>query len=293
MNDSSWRIVVFSNLGAIAPSIEPMISAFGHRLVGVVTTPGPRKNRSSEYVEFVKHAQPGVDVIVSTRPHAWAQMIAPLRPDLIMSAGFPWLIPDDVLRVPRLGGINFHMATLPKYRGPHPMGWAFRNGDPEIGMTIHRLDSQFDTGHILATGAISVGDDDDMESIGEQMGPLAFDLLGRAFQRIANGEPGDPQPADGASEAPFFEHEWRNIDWSKPARVIHNQVRSWTGDRAIPKGAYGVIDDARLLVLKTRLLPADANNGYAPGAVLERTADSLVVQCGDGPIQILQHTMVD
>jgi methionyl-tRNA formyltransferase len=290
MNDSPWRIIVFSNLAALAPAIEPMISSFGHRLVGIVTTPGPPKNRSEDYLEVVKHARPGVEVIVSTRPRAWAQMIAPLKPDLIISIGFPWLIPDDVLSVPRLGGINFHMSSLPKYRGPHPIGWTFRNGDPELGMTIHRLDNQFDTGHILATGTIPIGDDDSIDSLGEQIGSLSFEQLGRALQRLANGEPGDPQPVDGASEAPFFEPEWRCIDWNNTARTIHNQVRSWTGDRAIPKGAYGNIDGAPVLITKTRLLAGETGQAAIPGTVIQRDADGMIVQCGDGQLQVVHYS---
>jgi methionyl-tRNA formyltransferase len=290
MSSPSWRIVVFSNLSGFAPIYEPMLAAYGHRAVGVVTTPGPRKNRSNGYLDFVQNARPGIDVIVSNHPHAWAQMIAPLKPDLILSAGFPWLIPDDVLQIARLGAINFHLSSLPKYRGPHPVGWAFRNDDQKVGLTIHRLDSQFDTGNILATGAIPIGDDDDSDAIFGEVGRLGFDLLGKAFERIAKGDPGDPQPADGASEAPFFEPAWRYIDWNNPARTIHNQVRSWTGDRAIPKGAYGNIAGVSVLITKTRLLQRKTRQTAIPGTVLERDTDGTIVQCGDGPLQIVHYS---
>ncbi|MEK8142348.1 formyltransferase family protein [Streptomyces sp. M10(2022)] len=49
---------------------------------------------------------------------------------------------------------------LPKYRGPIPVNWAIRNGDKEIGVSIHWMESEFDSGGILAQEAgIALGDD--------------------------------------------------------------------------------------------------------------------------------------
>src|SRR5215210_2175981 len=92
-------------------------------------------------------------VVVFTTPERWAAMLAPLRPDLIISRSFPWRIPADVLALPRLGAINGHPALLPKYRGPNPLRWALRNGDTELGYTVHWTTSDFDTGSILRKDA--------------------------------------------------------------------------------------------------------------------------------------------
>jgi hypothetical protein len=144
----SWRIVVFTKIpGGVGYTLtDEIVRPLGHRVVGVVTSPGPKRRRSSTYLEVVAAVPPGVDVIVSNHPRRWAAMLAPLQPDLITSCGFPWRIPADVLALPRLGAINLHDALLPRHRGPNATGWAFRMGDAETGMTIHRLLSEFDTG---------------------------------------------------------------------------------------------------------------------------------------------------
>src|SRR3954462_15953294 len=140
----SWRIVVFTNMpgGMIYSLVNEVVRPLGHRVVGVVTSPGPKRRRSPTYLEVVAAGSPGVDVIVSKHPERWAAMLAPLRPDLIISGGFPWRIPADVLAHPWLGAINFHDAILPRHRGPNATGWAFRLGDAETGLTIHRLGSE-------------------------------------------------------------------------------------------------------------------------------------------------------
>lgn len=288
MQQPPWRIVLFTNLGDFAERFEPMLGMFGHNLAGIVTSPGPARNRTTSYIDVVQKTRPGIDVIVSTRPKRWARMIEPLRPDLIMSFGFPWLIPDDVLALPPLGAINIHASSLPKYRGPHPIGWAFRNGDTELGLTVHRLDDQFDTGNILATGSIPIDERDQFSTVADRYGQLLFGLLGEAFGRVAQGDPGDPQDEAQASDAPFFEPGWRYVDWTNPAKTIHNQVRSWTGDRGIPKGALAEIDGQTVRVIHTRLVSNDGQPGD-PGAVVRRDGDTILMQCGDGPIEVVEH----
>ena len=49
----------------------------------------------------------------------------------------------------RHGIVNGHPSLLPRYRGPSPVAWAIRNGEPEIGFTLHYMDAELDTGNIL------------------------------------------------------------------------------------------------------------------------------------------------
>jgi methionyl-tRNA formyltransferase len=288
----SWRIVVFTNIpgGEIYSLVNQVVRPLGHRVVGVVTSPGPKRRRSSTYLEVVAAVAPGVDVIVSNHPERWAAMLAPLRPDLIISGGFPWRIPPDVVALPRLGAINFHDALLPRHRGPNATGWAFRLGDTEIGLTIHRLAPDFDSGPILAQARIPITADDDLSTLWTKSADYEVGLLQRALERVARGDPGDPQDESQATEAGLFEDAWRVIDWSQPARTIHNQVRSWIGLRDIPLGALGEIDGETLQITKTRLVQAEPTQQaqVPPGTVVRRDGESLIVQCGDGPIEILK-----
>lgn len=285
----SWRIVVFTNMpgGFVYILVDEVARALGHRVVGVVTTPGPKRRRSETYLEVVAAVPPDIDVIVSNHPARWAAMVAPLKPDLIVSGGFPWRIPGDVLAVPRLGGINFHDALLPRHRGPNATGWAFRLDDPETGITIHRLTPEFDAGAILAQARVPIADDDTWASLVPKFTVYMPDLLRHALGRIARGEEGEPQDESQATEAGLFEDAWREIDWSQPARTIHNQVRSWVGLRDIPAGALGEVGGQRLQIISTRLpdnLPR--HNSASPGTLLFRNDERLIVQCGDGPLEI-------
>lgn len=289
-----WRVVLLTDFGGqLVDGLRQILEGHGHKLVGLVTSPGLKGRGSGRHLDVVAAAPRGVDVLVSNHPQRWAAMLAPLRPDLIISAVFPWIIPDDLIALPRLGAVNMHGGLLPGRRGPNPIGWAFRDGDGELGLTIHRLDSGFDTGPILARAAVPYGDDDDLESVFPKLPGLMPELWATALRRIAAGDPGDPQDESRAAYAPFFDEAYRAIDWSRPAREIHNQVRAWmAGGRGVILGAVGVIEGTPRRVLKARL--ADNGTGAAaPGTVLSRDADSLTIKCGEGALRVLRAEPLD
>src|SRR5918995_4016248 len=114
----SWRIVVFTNLpgGMIYSLVDEVVRPLGHRVVGVLTSPGPKRRRSATYLEVVAAVPPGIDVLVSNHPDRWAAMLAPLQPDLIVCGGMPWRIPPEVLALPRLRGVKLHPPPPPPDR---------------------------------------------------------------------------------------------------------------------------------------------------------------------------------
>ncbi|WP_104630475.1 formyltransferase family protein [Streptomyces sp. MH60] len=70
-----------------------------------------------------------------------ARILRAYQPDAAVSYGYPRKLPASAVTAPRLGTVNCHPSDLPAYRGPNPVGWAVRNGEREIGVTWHRLDT--------------------------------------------------------------------------------------------------------------------------------------------------------
>jgi methionyl-tRNA formyltransferase len=285
---TGWRVILFCVILEVPEMIEPVLRDCGHRLVGIVTAPGPRGRRTDGYRAIAQLARPDLDVVVSNHPDRWAALVAPLRPDLIITASFNWILPADVLALPRLGAINGHDALLPRNRGPNATGWVLRNGDPQHGFSVHYMTPRLDDGPVLAQGPVPLTDDDDGDTLFPRVIAARPDMLRAALARIAAGDPGTPQREEDATAAPRFAEDWRYLDWAKSARETHLQVRSWWGTRDAPRGAIGTIDGVPTRVLKTRLVD-EPGAGAAPGTVLRRDGEALVIQCGDQPLLVLRH----
>lgn len=284
MAGESWRVVLVSTVPEAVVQLDHGIRAFGHEPVAVITRP----RLGYPGIGEMEDAARDLDLLVPTSKERLAPLLRAYEPDLMLCLGFPWLIPAEALAVPRVGAANMHPSLLPRYRGPNPIGWTFRNDDPEYGLTVHRMSATFDTGGILAQVTVPVDDDDNLDTLGQKFEPYAAGLLARAFERLAAGDPGDPQSEAEASEAPLMEDEWAEIDWSRTAREVHNQVRSWTlPAKSGIKGALTELDGARVRVVRTRLDPHAHSDGE-PGEIVERRGDDLLVQCGDGPLWVIR-----
>ena len=260
-----------------------MLRDIGHRPVAVIAArPGPARAAAPERREFltslVYGAPPYLDVLYPADRHAVTPLLRAYGPDLVLCWGYPWKLPPEALEVPRLGCVNQHPAKLPRHRGPVPLSWALREGDEEFGVTWHRMDADLDTGPILAQTTIPVLDEETtIDEVGPRLGAAAIALLPQVLERIAAGDPGDPQDPAAATWAGRFGEDYATVDFAKPAREIHNQVRAWalSFDSSPHRGPIAELEEGeRVRLLRTSLT--------------ER-AGALRVECADGPIWIVAH----
>jgi methionyl-tRNA formyltransferase len=271
-----WRIVLVTTVPIVAQTLTDALRGLGHEPAAVLTA---RRDRpmSDRPMMTDETAPLGLDVLLPATKQRIEPLLRAYQPDLVVCWGFPWRIPLAALQVPRLGSINCHPALLPRHRGPIPLAWAFRDGDGRFGVTWHRMDAEFDTGAILAQAVVPMEDDDfDIATVGPRMGAVAIDLLPRVLERVAAGDPGDRQPDEGTTWAGHFGEDYASIDWSQPARRIHDQVRAWqfTFGMAPVVGPLAELDGQQVRVTRTSLTD--------PGANARR------VEAGDGPIWLVR-----
>jgi methionyl-tRNA formyltransferase len=245
----------------------------GHRPVAIITS--RRIRNEGNLPAMLAGAAPDLDVLYAAHKKSLAPLLRAYEPDLVICLGFPWLIPHEALDVPRLGAINVHPSKLPLYRGPIPLPWAVRNGETEISMTVHRMDATYDTGPILAQAPVPVDPAAwTFEEVIPHFQTAMQQIIPRALERIAAGDEGEPQEGDPGVYAGWFEDEFKQIDWSKPAREIHNQVRAWSFASFIgePVAPVGMVDGEERKILRTSLEPAKGKR----------------VETGDGPIWVTE-----
>lgn len=198
-------------------------------------------------------------------------------PDLVFSFYFRGILPDDLLRLPRLGAFNIHGSLLPRYRGRAPVNWAVLNGETETGATLHVMTARADAGDIVDREPVPIGPDDTAIDVQRRVTEAAVRVLLRRLPELEAGT--EPRTAQDASAATVFGRrtpEDGRIRWTKPAKEVHDLVRGVT--HPYP-GAFTDIFGKRVFIWKTALPGLGAHDNF-PGQIRSE-AGRLYVACGD------------
>jgi phosphoribosylglycinamide formyltransferase-1 len=110
------------------------------------------------------------------------KLIAALRPDLVVSAGFMRILPEAITT--RFKIINSHPALLPLFPGAHAVRDALAAGVKETGTTIHWVDAGIDTGEIIAQERIEVLASDNESSLHERIKIIERGLIVATIRRL-------------------------------------------------------------------------------------------------------------
>src|SRR5207247_4165454 len=65
--------------------------------------------------------------------------------------------PQEFVKIPKHGTIQYHPSLLPKYRGPSSINWPIIKGDTETGLTIFRPSDGLDEGAVILQKKTPIG----------------------------------------------------------------------------------------------------------------------------------------
>ncbi len=215
---------------------------------------------------------------------SWQERIAPLKPAVIYSFYYRYLIPDAVLALAPRGAYNMHGSLLPKYRGRAPVNWMLVNGEREAGVTLHHMVARADAGDIVGQRSVAIDDEDTALTLYRKLVPIGVELIKEFHPQIANGNaPRRPQNIAAGSYFGRRRPEDGRIEWNWPARRIFNLVRAVT--HPYP-GAFVNVDGHKLFIWKARIASESGKRG-APGTIVGVKADGVEVAAGDGSIRLI------
>ena len=207
-----------------------------------------------------------------------------LQPDLLVSWFWTTRLPMSLVRAARLGGIGAHPSLLPRHRGPDPTYWAIASGDEETGVTVHRIEEEYDTGEILAQERLRIDPAWNSWLLARALDRPSLRLLRATVARFAGGEVvrGLPQDPAQATQAPFLDDEGCAIRWTWSTERVLRHVRAL----APAPGAWTEIEGELVIVLQAAKAERFVS-ALEPGegmAVDER----VLVRTGDGAIELLR-----
>ncbi len=204
--------------------------------------------------------------------------------DVAVVVAYGLILPRAVLEAPRLGCLNVHASLLPRWRGAAPIQRAVMAGDAETGVSIMRMEEGLDTGPVLLAERLPVPPEATAGDVHDRLARLGADLMVRALGGLERGALKEtPQPADGVTYAEKITKDEARIDWTRPARAVHDHAR---GLSPFPGAFTGFpLGDGRterLKVLRTHLAEGEG----AAGEIL--STDPFVVACGEGAVRLVE-----
>ena len=278
------RIVFFGTPRFAVPTLIRLLAS-RHRVVAVVTQPdrprgrGQRASATPAKQVAQDHGLPVFDP-TRLRDAQFIDSLSATAPDLGVVAAYGQIIPETVLNIPRHGMINVHASLLPAYRGAAPIQRAIMAGETETGVTIMRVVPALDAGPILTRERQSIALDDTADVIERRLADVGAELLVRTIDPFLAGDIREqPQDETAATYAPRLVTADGQIDWRKPARVIHDQVRALHPS----PHAFARLNGRRYLILHSATVSLDrAVDAVDAGRILDARHDRFLVAAGDG-----------
>ncbi|HEX5736969.1 MAG TPA: methionyl-tRNA formyltransferase [Hydrogenophaga sp.] len=212
------------------------------------------------------------------------QMIEAADADVMVVAAYGLILPQWVLDVmdsnethKRWGCLNIHASLLPRWRGAAPIHRAIEAGDAETGVTIMQMDAGLDTGDMLLTERMPIGDEETTAGLHDRLAEVGGRMIVEALELAAcGGLRPVTQPLEGVTYAHKIEKSEAVIDWDQPAVALARRVRAFD---PFPGTSFLVGGET------VKLWSAHAESGtasMAPGTVLAVADDGIRVQTGEG-----------
>ena len=275
--------ILFAGTPAFAAAALDALLQAGHRVPLVLTQPDRPAGRglkpqASAVKQLALSKQLAVAQPATLKDDAVIAQLAAVGADAMVVAAYGLILPESVLRLPRLGCLNIHASLLPRWRGAAPIQRAILAGDRETGVTIMQMDAGLDTGAMLLEQAIPIADDDNAQTLHDKLAALGAQLIVRVLHEQPAAVAQDHARASYATKITKAE---ARIDWNRPAAELARAIRAYN---PMP-GAYTTWQGQPLKLWRAE--PVSAASAV-PGTVLLADADGIVVATGDGALRLLE-----
>jgi methionyl-tRNA formyltransferase len=273
--------LIFAGTPAFAvPALEALMRA-GHRIRAVYTQPDRPAGRGRKLAASPVKQCAQTHGLEIRQPETISGEEKTLRadvPDAMIVIAYGLLLPPPILAIPRHGCINVHASLLPRWRGAAPIPRAIEAGDSETGVSIMQMEAGLDTGPVLAEARTPIHATDTARTLHDRLALLGAETLVATLERLAHGGV-TPQPQDnaGASYAKKLSKEEARLDWTRPAAVLHRQIRAfnpWPVTSTTWRGKTLRLWEAG---------PLEAQHAAGvPGTIVQADAAGIRVLTGDG-----------
>jgi len=201
--------------------------------------------------------------------------------------------PQDFVKIPKHGTIQYHPSLLPKYRGPSSINWPISRGEKETGLTIFRPTDGLDEGAVVLQKRTPIGENDTLGNVYfERLFPMGVQaMLEAADLVVADKHKEVVQDESRATYEGWCRKAEAKISWASHVDFVYNLVR---GCNPAP-GAWTTFEGRELQIFDARKHPVRTFSAVKGkiGEVVEATEKSFQVTAQGGRIEVLRAKLGD
>src|SRR3989338_4512182 len=152
-----------------------------------------------------------------------------LQFDLFIVVAYGKIIPEEIIKMPKLASINIHYSLLPRYRGASPVESAILNGDTETGVAIQNMEYKLDSGSIIALEKVPIERNETAPDLRKRLIRIGGELLVKILPDFIEGKIKPiPQDESLASVCKKIKKEDGLVDLEKESpSVLYNKFRAY------------------------------------------------------------------
>lgn len=231
-------------------------------------------------------------IIKSGTLKGYEKIIADIKPDYIIVAGWSELIPSPILNLPLKGVIGFHPSKLPYDRGRSVLAWQLEDGYQETALTMFEYSEYPDGGNILAQEKIIIEEDDYISDVLDKVDYATRNLMYAYFPLLRKGLlHARFQDLSTGTFRRLRNNDDLKIDWNKNSQIIYNKIRAVS--RPYP-GARGLIEGKDTIIWKAEIIKGlEFGKEEQPGTLIAMLWDkSYIVKTKDSFLRIIDYSIV-
>lgn len=283
----SLRIIFMGTPDFSVPTLQNLKQA-GHEIVAVYTQPPrPAGRRGLDVTKSPVHQAAellGIPVLtpLNFKAEEDRQTFRDFDADVAVVVAYGLLLPVAILEGTKLGCYNGHASLLPRWRGAAPIQRAIMAGDEKTGMIVMKMEKGLDTGPMALTKEVEITEMMTAGELHDKLMLVGARAMVEAMEKLeANDLPLTPQPEEGVLYAAKIDKAETRIDFSRPAREVHNHIR---GLSPFP----GAWFEAEINSKPERIKVLSSTIGEGSGAAGQLLDDALTVACGEGAVKLVR-----
>ena len=276
---NNYNILFMGTSSFAVPILKELVN-LNQNITKVFTSPPKKANRGmksslSPIAFAAKELNLQLESPENLGDQSIIKSIKSMKLDLIIVIAYGFIIPKEILNIPKYGCYNIHASILPRWRGAAPIQRSIIEGDQVSGVSFIKIDEGLDTGDIVFIDEIEIKKKDTQDSLSNNLAELGVRNLSNFLKRFEYKFELIKQSDELASYANKILKSETRINWNESAELIERKIRAFN-----PKpGAWFEMNGKRIKVFEAEI----SNSHGKPGEILN---DEFEIACGENSLKI-------